>query len=81
MRLLKFRFPRADETAVTSTTPRAPAGLTYLDAGVDMYDLQLAMGHSSSDTTMRYDRARARLQRAPSLAVEEIIRASSNPAA
>lgn len=52
-----------------------------LDAGVDMYDLQLAMGHSSSDTTMRYDRARARLQRAPSLAVEEIIRASSNPAA
>lgn len=52
-----------------------------LDAGVDMYDLQLAMGHSSSDTTMRYDRARARLQRAPSLAVEEIIRQSTNPAA
>ena len=36
MRLLKSRFPRADETAVTSTTPPAPAGLTYRDAGVDI---------------------------------------------
>lgn len=44
-----------------------------LDAGAQIYDVQIAMGHTSTDTTMRYDRARTRLHRAPSLAVAAVV--------
>lgn len=79
--IIKRLARRAGLPAIHPHSLRHTFATLALDAGVDMYDLQLAMGHSSSDTTMRYDRARARLQRSPSLAVEEIIRRVTTPPA
>jgi site-specific recombinase XerD len=38
---------------------------TMLDAGVDLRDVQIAARHADPRTTMRYDRARANLDRHP----------------
>jgi integrase/recombinase XerD len=38
---------------------------TMLDAGVDLRDVQIAVGHADPRTTMRYDRARNNLDRHP----------------
>ena len=38
---------------------------TMLDAGVDLRDTQIAARHADPRTTMRYDRARANLDRHP----------------
>jgi site-specific recombinase XerD len=38
---------------------------TMLDAGVDLRDVQIAARHADPRTTMRYDRARNKLDRHP----------------
>jgi integrase/recombinase XerD len=38
---------------------------TMLDAGVDLRDVQIAARHADAHTTMRYDRARTKLDRHP----------------
>jgi integrase/recombinase XerD len=38
---------------------------TMLDAGVDLRDVQIAARHAEPRTTMRYDRARKKLDRHP----------------
>jgi integrase/recombinase XerD len=38
---------------------------TMLDAGVDLRDVQIAARHADPRTTMRFDRARKKLERHP----------------
>lgn len=44
-----------------------------LDAGVELRELQQAMGHRNVETTIRYDRARSRVDRSPGLALARML--------
>lgn len=50
---------------ITPHSMRHTYATMSLDAGADIRDVQESMGHSSIETTMRYNRARSSVERAP----------------
>jgi site-specific recombinase XerD len=54
---------------ITPHSMRHTYATMALDAGVDIRDVQEAMGHSSIETTMRYNRARSTVERSPTHAL------------
>lgn len=48
---------------------RHTAATLALDAGADLREVQRMLGHASVETTMRYDRSRARVDRSPAHAL------------
>ncbi len=58
---------------ITPHSMRHTYATLALDAGVHIRDLQKAMGHKNVETTMRYDRARDRVDRSPAHALAEVL--------
>jgi site-specific recombinase XerD len=54
---------------ITPHSMRHTFATLALDAGADIRDVQEAMGHCSIETTMRYNRARSTVERAPTHAL------------
>lgn len=54
---------REDCQATHPHMPRHTFVITMLDAGVDLWDVQIAARHADPRTTMRCDRARKNLDR------------------
>ena len=58
---------------ITPHSMRHSYATLALDAGADARDVQRAMGHESIETTMRYDRSRARVDRSPAHALSRLL--------
>ncbi len=61
------------EKRISPHSLRHTAATLALDAGVDIREVQRMLGHSSIETTMRYDRSRARVDRSPSLVLAAVL--------
>lgn len=58
---------------ITPHSMRHTFATLALDAGADIREVQRMMGHASVDTTMRYDRARDRVDRSPAHALAKLL--------
>lgn len=58
---------------ITPHSMRHTFATLALDAGADIREVQRMMGHASVDTTMRYDRARDRVDRSPAHALRGVL--------
>lgn len=58
---------------ITPHSLRHTAATLALDAGVDIREVQRMLGHSSIETTMRYDRSISRVDRSPAHVLAEVL--------
>lgn len=61
---------------ITPHSLRHTAATLALDAGVDIREVQRMLGHKHMETTMRYDRARDRVDRSPAHALARLLEGS-----
>lgn len=58
---------------ITPHSLRHTAATLALDAGVDIREVQRMLGHSSIETTMRYDRSISRVDKSPAHVLAEVL--------